>query len=142
MSFLSKIFKKKPRKTPTIGEFITDIETRLSRLDLGDKTINKLERKVEDFNYTLKEFHDKIQEFSKERKEMEEISRRVIELVSLIYTMDTKINNLNKEFEEIKRELTRESRVLKPLKPKKKKEVGQFELELGASANKENKENI
>ena len=139
MFFLNKIFKKKPRRTPTIGEFITDIETRLNRLDLGEKAITKLERRIDEFNYKLKDFHDKIQDFSKERKEMEEISRRVIELVSLIYTMDTKINNLNKEFEEIKRELAREGRALKGPKPKKRKEAGQFELELGASTNKENK---
>jgi hypothetical protein len=141
MSFLSKIFKKKPPKALTINEFITDIETRLGRMDIGDKTINRMERKVEDLNYTLGELEEKIQEFSRDRKEMEEISRRVIELVSLIYTMDTKINNMNRDFEEIKKELAREGRMLKP-KSKKKKELGQFELELGASANKENKENM
>lgn len=138
MSFLGKIFKKKPKRALTISEFITDIESKLNSLVLGDKTIIRLERKIENFNYKLKDFYDKIQEFSRERKEMEEISRRVIELVSLIYTMDTKINNLNKEFEEIKRELAREGRVLKTPKPKKRKEAGQFELELNHSANKEN----
>lgn len=131
MAFIDKIFKKKPPKRITINNFIKDVEDKLDSLLLSDKTIGNLEKKVKDLDTALGSLSNKIQEFSKERKEMDEISNRVIELVSLIYTMDTKINNLSKQFEEIKRETLRN----KPSHPKlkKRKEIGQFELELGSN---------
>ncbi len=138
MSFLGRIFKKKPKKISTINEFIIDIESKLNSLTLGDKSISKLEKKTNDINVTLKKLNDRIQEFSQERKEMDEISKRVIELVSLIYTMDTKINNLSKKFEEIKREMS----ITKPVKiPKLKrgKDEKQFDLDLRIHNNRDKK---
>ena len=129
MSFLSRIFNRKPKKFSTINEFITDVESKLNSLTLGDKSISKLERKTNDLNMTLKKLNDKIEEFYEERKEMDEISKRVIELVSLIYTMDTKINNLSKKFEEIKRE-TSKTKTVKIPKVKRGKEEKQFDLDL------------
>lgn len=104
MKWLKKIFNQEAKQV-TVSGFISDIEAKLEQFRLNDKTVNKMADRVKDLDTTIKSFKDKIEEFSREHERMDDLAQKIIEVVSHIYSMDTRIGQLENKIEQIKKEI-------------------------------------
>lgn len=104
MKWLKKIFNQDAKQV-TVSGFISDIEAKLEQFRLNDKTVNKMTDRVKELDATIKSFKEKIEEFSREHERMDDLAQKIIEVVSHIYSMDTRIGQLENKIEQIKKEL-------------------------------------
>lgn len=110
MKFLKFFFKKGEPKLVNTDDFVKDIEEKLEQFRLNEKAIGKMSELVKSLDSNIKTFQKKIEVFSKEREHQDDLAQKIIEMVSHVYTMDTKINQMEKDLIEIKRELKLEVR--------------------------------
>lgn len=104
MKWLKKIFNREAKQV-TVSGFISDIEAKLEQFRLNDKTVNKMADRVKELDTTIKSFKEKIEEFSREHERMDDLAQKIIEVVSHIYSMDTRIGQLENKIEQIKKEI-------------------------------------
>ncbi len=136
--YLKNIFMKNGKKKELpIDKFIIDIEQKVDTLNLSDKAISRIEKRIKEFNTSIKNVLHELQGFSEERREMEQISSRMMELISLVYTMDLKINEINRKYEQLKREISITATSKSKKSVCKSKNGRQVEFSLDISSRKE-----
>lgn len=136
--YLKNLFRKNSNKKELpIDTFIRDIEQKVDTLNLSDKAINRIEKKIKEFNASVKNVLRELQEFSQERREMEHISSKMMELMSLVYTMDLKINEIDRKYEQLKGGMPSTSTVKNRKSVRKSKNGRQVEFSLDISTRKE-----
>ncbi|MBI5555187.1 MAG: hypothetical protein HY920_04980 [Elusimicrobia bacterium] len=104
MKWLKKIFNQEAKQV-TVSGFISDIEAKLEQFRLNDRTVNKMADRVKELDTTIKSFKEKIEEFSREHERMDDLAQKIIEVVSHIYSMDTRLGQLENKIEQIKKEI-------------------------------------
>jgi DNA repair ATPase RecN len=104
MKWLKKIFNQEAKQV-TVSGFISDIEAKLEQFRLNDKTVNKMADRVKELDATIKSFKEKIEESSREHERMDDLAQKIIEVVSHIYSMDTRLAQLEKRIEQIQKEV-------------------------------------
>ncbi|MDD5258725.1 MAG: hypothetical protein PHD29_02025 [bacterium] len=104
MRWLKKLFNQEPKQV-TVSGFISDIETKLEKFKLNEKTVSKMADRVKELDTGIKSFKERIEEFSRENERMDDLAQKIIEVVSHIYSMDTRLAQLEKKIEQIQKEV-------------------------------------
>lgn len=128
MKWLKKLFNQEPKQV-TVSGFIGDIEAKLEKFKLNEKTVSKMSDRVKELDTDIKSFKEKIEEFSRENERMDDLAQKIIEVVSHIYSMDTRLAQLEKKIEQIQKEVGLEEHGTEgELKKKPSEKQSTFEL--------------
>lgn len=99
IKWLKGFFSEKERPLTAPGQLSNAIPN--TRVQLSEKTLQKLSERVNGFNDKIQRLQKMMEEFSHQQERMDDLAQKIIEVVAHVCTLDTNYKQLEKKVKEI-----------------------------------------